>query len=124
VLNNRIKQVRMEGEGMEKIWESLKKGVKEYETKKEVKIRKRRLANIAGGTRIARGKRAKEKAYRRWKKGRQGKEEYLRLRTEFREKCKKKKERENRKQIEKEINNITTEVQIWKFVNLDRKKPR
>jgi len=37
---------------------------------------------------------------------RKGKEEYLRLRREFREKCKEKEER-NRKRIEEEIKNIT-----------------
>jgi len=40
-----------------------------------------------------------------------------------REKCKEKEER-NRKRIEEEIKSITTEAQIWKFVNLDRKKAR
>jgi len=35
--------VRMEGEIMEEMWESLKKRVKEYETKREIKIRKKRL---------------------------------------------------------------------------------
>jgi len=45
------------------------------------------------------------------------------LRREFRENCKEKEER-NRKRIEEEIKNITTETQIWKFVNLDRKKAR
>jgi len=42
------------------------------------------------------------------------------LRREFREKYKEKEER-NGKQIEEEIKNITTEAQVWKFVNLNRK---
>jgi len=33
----------MEGESVEKMWESLKKEVKECKTKKEIKIRKKRL---------------------------------------------------------------------------------
>jgi len=33
--------VRMEEESVEEIWESLKKGVKECETKREIKIRKK-----------------------------------------------------------------------------------
>jgi len=45
------------------------------------------------------------------------------LRREFREKCKENEER-NRKRIEEEIKNITTEAHIWKFVNLGRKKAR
>jgi len=45
------------------------------------------------------------------------------LRREFRENCKEKEEK-NKKRIEEEIKNITTETQIWKFVNLDRKKAR
>jgi len=47
----------------------------------------------------------------------------LRLRREFREKCKEK-EKRNRKRLEEDINNITTEAQVWKFVNLGRKKAR
>jgi len=113
----------MEGERVEKIWESLKKRVKKYETKNEVKIRKRRFGEHNWWNADCKRKK-RNKAYRKWKKGRQGKEEYLRLRTEFREKCKEKEERENRKRIEEEIKNITTEVQIWKFVNLGRKKTR
>jgi len=45
------------------------------------------------------------------------------LRREFREKCKEKEERD-RKLIEEEIKNITAQEQIWKFVNLGRKKAR
>jgi len=44
------------------------------------------------------------------------------LRREFREKCKKKEER-NRKRIEEEIKSVT-KAQIWKFLNLGRKKAR
>jgi len=62
--------VRMEGESMEEIWESLKKEVKECETKREIKIRKKDSASIASGTQIVRTKRNVYKAYRRWKKGR------------------------------------------------------
>jgi len=35
--------VRVEGESVEEIWESLKKEVKECETRKQIKIRKKRL---------------------------------------------------------------------------------
>jgi len=45
------------------------------------------------------------------------------LRREFRENCKEKEEG-NRKWIEEELKSITTEAQIWKFVNLGRKKAR
>jgi len=45
------------------------------------------------------------------------------LKKKFREKCKEKEER-NRKRIEEEIKSITTKAQIWKFVNLGRKKAR
>jgi len=45
------------------------------------------------------------------------------LKREFREKCKKKEER-NRKRIKEEIKSIITEAQIWKFVNLGRKKAK
>jgi len=39
---DRGKGVRMEGKSVEKMWQSLKKGVKKCETKKEVEIRKKR----------------------------------------------------------------------------------
>jgi len=35
--------MRMEGESVEEMWESLKKGVKECETKREIKLRKKIL---------------------------------------------------------------------------------
>jgi len=41
------------------------------------------------------------------------------LRREFRKKFKEKEEK-NRKRIKGEIKNITTEAQIWKFVNLGK----
>jgi len=114
----------MEGESVEEMWESLKKGIKECETRREIKIRKKRLSEHSWwDAECKRNKRKVYKAYRKWKKRRQGKEEYLRLRREFRENCKKKEER-NRKRIEEEIKSITTEAQIWKFVNLGRKKTR
>jgi len=47
----------MEGDSVEKIWKSLKKGGKEFEIKKEVKIRRKGSANIASGTQIVKGKR-------------------------------------------------------------------
>jgi len=49
--------------------------------------------------------------YRKWKKGRQGNEEYLGLRREFGDKCKEKEERE-RKRLEEEIKNITIEAKV------------
>jgi len=51
--------VRIEGESVEEMWESLKKGVKECETKKEIKIRKKGSASIAGGTQGVKEKRGK-----------------------------------------------------------------
>jgi len=113
--------MRMKEESVEVIWESWKKGIKECETKREIKIRKKSWANITGGTQVVKGRR--ETSTRRMEDGRQRKEKYLRLRREFREKYKKKEER-NRKQIEEVIKNITREVQMWKFVNLDRKNAR
>jgi len=116
--------VRVEGESVEEIWESLKKGVK-CETRKEIKIRKKRLGEHSWwDAECKRNKRKVYKSYKRWKKERQSKEKYLRLRREFRENCKEKEER-NRKRIEEEIKNITTKAQRrWKFVNLGRKKAR
>jgi len=58
----------MEGESVEEIWESLKKEVKECETRKEIKIRKKGLASIAGGIQSVKGKR--EKYTRRTEDGR------------------------------------------------------
>jgi len=116
--------VRVEGESVGEIWESLKKRVKECETRKEIKIKKKRLDEHSWwDAECKRNKRKVYKACRRWKKGRQGKKQYLRLRREFRENCKEKEEG-NRKRIEEEIKSITAKAQIWKFVNLGTKKAR
>jgi len=99
-------------------------GVKKCETRKEIKIRIKGLGEHSWwDAQCKRNKRKVYKVYIRWKKERQGKEEYLRLRREFRENCKEKEEG-NRKRIEEEIKNITTKAQIWKFMNLGRKKAR
>jgi len=60
--------MRVEGESVEEIWESLKKGVNECETRKEIKIRKKDSASIAGGTQSVKGTR--EKYTRRTEDGR------------------------------------------------------
>jgi len=54
----------------------LKKGVKECETKREVKIKKKRLGEHSWwNADCKRKKKNVYKAYRKWKKGRQRKEE-------------------------------------------------
>jgi len=64
----RRKGVRIEGESVEEMWESLKKGVKECETKREIKIRKKRLSEHSWwDAECKRKKRKVYKAYRRWK---------------------------------------------------------
>jgi len=64
--------VRLERESVEEIWESLKKGIKECETRKEIKIRKKRLDEHSWwDAECKRNKRKVYKAYRRWKKERQ-----------------------------------------------------
>jgi len=60
--------MRVEGESVEEIWKSLKKGVKECETRKEIKIRKKDSASIAGGTQSVKG--TKEKYTKRTEDGR------------------------------------------------------
>jgi len=62
--------MRMEGESVKEIWENLKKGVKECETKREIIIRKKGSASIAGGMQSVKGKR--EKYTRRTESGRKG----------------------------------------------------
>jgi len=58
--------VRMQEENMEEMWENLKKGVKESETKREIKIRKKRLSEHSlWDTECKRKKRKIYKAYRR-----------------------------------------------------------
>jgi len=111
----------MEGESLEEMRESLRKGVKECETKKEVKRRKKGSA-IAGGTQIAKEKRETYTKRIKMEERTRRKEGVVRLRREFKEKCKEKEEK-NRKRIEEEIKKITTEAQISEFVNLDGKKP-
>jgi len=104
--------MRVEGESVEEIWESLKKGDKECETRKEIKIRKKRLGEHSWwDAECKRNKRKVYKAYRRWKKGRQSKEEYLRLRREFRENCMEKEER-SRKRRDKEYHNRGADMEI------------
>jgi len=57
--------VRMKGENVEEMWGSLKKGVKECETKREIKIRKKRLVHSWWDADCKRKKRKVYKAYGR-----------------------------------------------------------
>jgi len=61
--------VRVEGESVEEIWESLKKRVKECETRKEIKIRKKRFGEHSWwDAECKRNKRKVYKAYIDYKK--------------------------------------------------------
>lgn len=64
-----------------------------------------------------------KRAYKKWRQGKERKEEYLLLRTNFRELCKRKVTAKLQK-LEEEIKEAKTEAQIWKIVNRERKTTR
>lgn len=58
---------------------------------------------------------------RDWKKGRIGKEEYVRERRKHKEWCKVQKSRHENEEEEK-IRNIKSEAEAWKYINKYRNK--
>lgn len=64
-----------------------------------------------------------KKAYKKWRRGKKEKEEYLSIRRKFREVCKRN-EAARLERWEKEIKNTRTEAQIWKIIKKGRKVGR
>lgn len=117
-------EIRIEGEITEDIWRNLKEGVEKCVIKKKVKIKKWKIGEREWWD--AECKKEKEKvkrAYNKWRQGKEGKEGYLLLKTNFRDLCKRKETAKLRK-LEEEIKEARTEAQIWKIVNKERKTTR
>lgn len=64
-----------------------------------------------------------KRVYKRWRQGKEGKEEYILLRKNFRDLCKRK-EAAKLEKLEEEIKRARTETQIWKIVNREKKNAR
>lgn len=64
-----------------------------------------------------------KRVYKRWRQGKEGKEEYILLRKNFRDFCKRK-EAAKLEKLEEEIKRTKTEAQIWKIANREKKNAR
>lgn len=114
-------EIRIEGETTEDIWRNLKESVEKCVIRKQVKIKIGE--RDWWDTECKKEKKKVKKAYKRWRQGKEGKEEYILLRKNFRELCKRK-EAAKLEKLEEEIKRARAEAQIWKIVNRERKNAR
>jgi len=118
------RKIKIEGEEIETIWKNLKKGVEEIRVRKKISLRKKRIGEKDWwDSECKRRKRRVKRAYKEWKRGGKGREEYVILRREFRELCREKEAKKNKK-FEEELRNVRSEAQIWKLINRGRKDIR
>lgn len=117
-------EIRIEGETAEDIWRNLKEGVEKCVIRKQVKIKRKKIGERDWwDTECKKEKKKGKRAYKRWRQGKEGKEEYILLRKNFRELCKRK-EAAKLEKLEEEIKRARTEAQIWKIVNREKKNAR
>lgn len=117
-------EIRIEGETTEDIWRNLKEGVEKCVIRKQVKIKRKKIGERDWwDTECKKEKKKVKRAYKRWRQGKEGKEEYILLRKNFRELCKRK-EAAKLEKLEEEIKRARAEAQIWKIVNRERKNAR
>lgn len=115
-------EIRIEGETTEDIWRNLKEGVEKCVIRKQVKIKRKKIAERDWwDTECKKEEKKGKRTYKRQSK--EGKEEYILLRKNFRELCKRKKAAKLEK-LEEEIKKARTEAQIWKIVNREKKNAR
>lgn len=59
--------------------------------------------------------------YKKWRKGKIGREEYIEIREGLREFLRKK-QKHKREEEEKELKSLRNEAELWKYINRKRKK--
>ena len=122
VFRKSLEEVKWKEEGGTEAWEEL-----EREITKAVKVRRKGKGRDLGWCpwwdRECKEKKTEinreRKRYRRERE--KGYADFIRCRKEYRDLCRKKEE-EYRKREEREIENIKTEAEAWKFINKGRKK--
>lgn len=117
-------EIRIKGETTEDIWRNLKEGVEKCVIRKQVKIKRKKIGERDWwDTECKKEKKKVKRVYKRWRQGKEAKEEYILLRKNFRELCKRK-EAAKLEKLEEEIKRARAEAQIWKIVNRERKNAR
>lgn len=70
-----------------------------------------------------RKKREVKRSYKKWKRGKIGKEKYMEERRKFRELLEKK-QKEKREEEEEELKKLKKEAEVWKYINKKRGKKK
>ena len=122
VFRKSLEEVKWKEEGGTEAWEEL-----EREITKAVKVRRKGKGRDLGWCpwwdRECKEKKTEiNRERRKYRREREkGYADFIRCRKEYRDLCRKKEE-EYRKREEREIENIKTEAEAWKFINKGRKK--
>lgn len=122
----RGKETVIEGGNVEKLWANLKKRVSDKVGKKIIRIRERKVGERESRDADCKRKRKVKKRYKEWKGGKGEREEYVRERKMFRERCNKKEERYREGMVEevRRQRQRDRETQIWGWLNKKRKTAR
>lgn len=91
--------------------------IQEAMVKKKIKKRRRKIGFMDWS--CIKQKRAVQRRYRSWRKGKGRKEDYMQEKGRWRE-LQERKQKDKRKEEEEELRKIRRESEIWKYIN--RKK--
>lgn len=105
------------GKSVEEKWAILKDIIQEAMVKKKIKKRRRKIGFKDWS--CIKQKRAVQRRYRSWRKGKGRKEDYMQEKGRWRE-LQERKQKDKRKEEEEELRKIRRESEIWKYIN--RKK--
>ncbi|XP_039315229.1 stress response protein nst1-like [Solenopsis invicta] len=111
-----------ESDTLEEEWEKIKKIVKEAMVKKRIKRRKKELGHKNWWDRsCTRKKREVKRIYKKWRKGRIGRDRYMKEKRNLKELLEKK-QTEKRRKEEEELRKMKNEAdnEVWKYINRKR----
>lgn len=114
--------VEQEEATVDERWEKLKDIVKKSMTYKERRSRKKKLGHKDWWNRsCTRKKREVKRAYRKWRKGVITRKKFLEQKKELKEYLEERR-KNKRKEEEVMLRSMQNETEIWKFINMKRKK--
>lgn len=118
------REMKYDKEEIQDAWKELEDKVRGCLDTKEVVWKEEELRKHEWWDKQCRSeKRNVRRSYRRWRKGRIAREEYLEMKKSFKRTCKEKREKRREEMIE-EIRNVRTEAQLWRYINNNRRKRR
>ena len=118
------REMKYEKEELQDAWKELEDKVRGCLDTREVVWKGKELGKHEWWDKQCRSEKRKVRSsYRRWRKGKIAREEYLEMKKSFKRTCKEKREKKREEMME-EIRNVQTEAQLWRYINNNRRKKR